>query len=94
MDYLELVADMSPEVYKRLKQALEIGRWPDGKALTAEQKQNALQAVIAWGELHLDAEQRVGFIDRGHRAGDTCDDTGARSDGESTAPQTLKWQED
>ncbi len=90
MDYLELVADMSPEVYERLKQALEIGRWPDGKVLTAEQKQNALQAVIAWGELHLDAEQRVGFIDRGHKAGDTCDELG----GASTEPQTLKWQED
>ena len=33
----------------------------------------ALQAIIAWGALHLEESERVGFIDRGHKAGDTCD---------------------
>lgn len=95
MDYLELVADMSPEVYERLKRALEVGKWADGSTLSAEQKQNALQAVIAWGELHLSAEQRVGFIDRGHKAGDTCDDPVAdTSTRQNNEPQTLKWHED
>lgn len=74
MDYRSLVARMTPDVYERLKRAVELGRWPDGRSLSAEQKENALQAVIAWGELHLDAEQRVGFIDRGDKAGDVCDD--------------------
>ena len=86
MDYLDLVADMSPEVYARLKRALELGRWPDGRALTAQQKEDTLQAVIAWGEIHLEASERVGFIDRGSKAGSTPP--------EESSPQTLLWRED
>ena len=29
---------------------------------------------IAWGEKHLPEEQRVGYIDKGHKEGDSCDD--------------------
>lgn len=74
MDYLKTIAEMSPEIYARLQRAVETGRWPDGNPLTPEQKASALQAVIAYGELHLEASQRVGFIDRGHKAGEMCDD--------------------
>ena len=42
--------------------------------LTPEQRENALQAVIAWGEQHLPPTERVGYIDKGPKAGDTCDD--------------------
>jgi uncharacterized protein YeaC (DUF1315 family) len=84
MDYLQLIETMSPEVYQNLKQSLELGKWPDGKPLTTEQRHNAMQAVIAWGEWHLPEEERVGYIDKGHKSGDTCDD-----------PQemTLNWKE-
>ena len=74
MDYRQMIDTMSPETYRQLRTAVEIGKWPDGRPLTAEQKQNALQAVIAWGEAHLPAEQRVGYIDKGHKAGEQCDD--------------------
>jgi hypothetical protein len=40
-----------------------------------------MDAVLLWGELHLPPEERVGFIDKGEKAGDTCDD-----------PVPLKWQ--
>lgn len=74
MDYMQLVETMTPEVYQNLKRAVELGKWPDGRPVTAEQRQNALQAVIAWGKLHLEATERVGYIDRGHKSGDSCDD--------------------
>ncbi len=74
MDYRQLIETMSPEIYRSLKQSLEIGRWPDGRSMTPEQRENALQAVIAWGERHLPPNERVGYIDKGHKAGDTCDD--------------------
>ena len=74
MDYTQLIATMTPEIYRRLRLAVELGKWPDGRALTPEQRENALQAVIAWGEQHLPEDQRVGHIDRGHKAGDSCDD--------------------
>ena len=31
-----MLASMTPEVYQRLATAVEIGKWPDGVALTQE----------------------------------------------------------
>lgn len=74
MHYQDVIERMSPEIYQRLRRAVELGHWPDGSRLTAEQREHTLQAVIAWGEKHLPAEERVGYIDKGHKAGDSCDD--------------------
>ena len=74
MDYQQMIASMTPETYRSLRRAVELGKWPDGSPLSPEQRENAMQAVIAWGEKHLDASQRVGYIDKGHKAGDSCDD--------------------
>ena len=84
MQYDDLINSLTPEAYERLARAVETGKWPDGSALTREQRETTLQAVIAWGERHLPPEQRVGYIDRGHKAGQTCDDPG---------PQPLNWRE-
>ena len=68
MDYQQLIDGMSPDIYRSLKRALELGKWPDGKALTLEQRHNSMQAVIAWGEKHLPERERVGYIDKGRKA--------------------------
>jgi hypothetical protein len=73
MDYTQMIETMTPEIYQSLKRSVELGTWPDGKRLTPEQRENAMQAIIAWGERHLAATERVGYIDKGHKAGDTCD---------------------
>ena len=72
--YLDTIRAMDRSVYDRLLTALSTGRWPDGRTLTAEQREHSMQAVIAWGEMHLPPEERIGFIDKGHKAGDSCDD--------------------
>jgi uncharacterized protein YeaC (DUF1315 family) len=74
MDYQQMIATMSRDTYRSLKRAVELGKWPDGKTLTAEQRQNAMQAVIAWGEQHLEQGERVGYIDKGHKDGEHCDE--------------------
>ncbi|HWK54890.1 MAG TPA: DUF1315 family protein, partial [Hyphomicrobiales bacterium] len=51
-DWKTLVASMSPELHAALKTAVELGRWPGGERLTAEQREHCLQAVIAWDQLH------------------------------------------
>ena len=74
MDYRKTIEDMPAETYERLRTALELGKWPDGRILTPEQKAHAMQAVIAWGKVHLEEGEQVGYIDKGSRAGDMCDD--------------------
>jgi len=83
MDYLKLIENMTPEIYRSLKRAVEIGKWPDGKPLTRQQRQESLQAVIAWGKLHLAEDEQAGYIDRRHKAGEVCDDP---------AVTPLKWK--
>ncbi len=69
-----MIDTMSPDIYRSLVRSVELGKWPDGKPLTPEQRENAMQAIIAWGEKHLAETERVGYIDKGHKAGDTCDE--------------------
>lgn len=83
MDYRRLIQNMTPQVYRSLKRAVELGKWPDGRPVTREQRQEAMQAIIAWGELHLPEHERVGYIDKGHKEGDSCD---------APAETPLKWQ--
>lgn len=65
--YDEVIRSLTPEVYRRLLAAVETGKWADGRPLSEAQRAHTLQAVIAWGELHLPPEERVGHIDRGHK---------------------------
>lgn len=48
MNIDEIVSNMTPEIYQRLATAVELGIWPDGVALTPEQKENSLQLVMLW----------------------------------------------
>jgi len=47
-----LMANVTPEIYQRLKTAVELGKWPDGVALTVEQRDNCLQVVMLWQARH------------------------------------------
>ncbi|HGY4335760.1 YeaC family protein [Klebsiella aerogenes] len=48
MDIEQIIANMTPELYQRLATAVELGKWPDGVALTPEQKENSMQLVMLW----------------------------------------------
>ena len=48
MNLDDIINSMTPEVYQRLSTAVELGKWPDGVALTEEQKENCLQLVMLW----------------------------------------------
>ena len=73
MDYVQLIATMSPEIYQSLIRSVEMGKWPDGRTVTPQQRENAMQAIIAWGESHLLEQDRVGYIEKKEKAGDSCD---------------------
>ena len=79
--YRDSVQQMDRQIYDQLLSSLATGRWPDGRTLTADQREHAMQAVIAWGEIHLPPEERVGFVDKGAKAGEVYDE-----------PATLTWK--
>ena len=83
MDYQELVASLTPDVYANLKQAVELGKWPDGKKLTKEQQAHCLQAIIAYDAVHKPEQERVGYIH-------TPEHQHCGSDG-SDEPKPLNW---
>lgn len=58
----ELINNITPDIYTSLKQAVEIGKWPNGEKLSQEQRGLCLQAVIAWEKDNLPEEQRTGYI--------------------------------
>lgn len=60
--FVELIRNITPDVYESLKLAVEIGKWPDGRKLTQEQKELSLQAMIAWELQNLPEDQRTGYM--------------------------------
>jgi uncharacterized protein len=89
MQFKQLIDEITPEIYRNLKRAIEIGKWPDGRALTSEQRELSMQALIAYEAQHVDECERSGFIDRGSKAeGEVCADDHAT---EEKGEQPLKW---
>lgn len=59
MDPDILVQTMTPEVYERLKESVETGKWLDGNPLSEEQRETCMQAVIIYQAKHLDNKQHM-----------------------------------
>jgi uncharacterized protein YeaC (DUF1315 family) len=90
MELQHLIDHITPEIHRNLKRAVEIGKWPDGSALSVEQRELSLQAVIAYEAKYVAEHERVGFIDRGSKAeGELCDDDRGRA----AAEQPLQWRQ-
>lgn len=57
MEIERMIDSMTADVYQRLATAVELGKWPDGVALTDEQKENCLQLVMLWqARYNVDAQ--------------------------------------
>ena len=48
MQVEQLLTAMSDDVYSKLKQAIETGKWLDGNALANDQRDTILQAIILY----------------------------------------------
>ncbi|MDX1456038.1 MAG: DUF1315 family protein [Marinobacter sp.] len=73
MTYEDLIARLDPTVYRSLRQAVELGKWPDGRVLTKEQRSICMEAVIYYENTHdVPESERVGFIDRTKADGSSC----------------------
>lgn len=58
----ELLESLTPQMYRQLKQAVELGRWPTGGHLTKEQRELCMQAVIGYEKKHFPPEEQTGYI--------------------------------
>lgn len=74
MTYEELVQKLNPEVVRSLKRAVELGKWPDGRPLSKEQRDICLEAVIYYeAKQQIPAKERTGYIDRSRKKGGSRD---------------------
>ncbi len=65
MTYDELIKRLDPTVYKSLRRAVELGKWPDGRPVSEDQRQICMEAVIYYENEHnIPENERVGYIDR------------------------------
>lgn len=60
--FSELIEKLTPDIYQQLKTAVEIGKWPTGQALSKEQRELCLQAVIAYEQKNMTEEERTGYV--------------------------------
>ncbi len=68
MKFEDVAQQLDPDIYQRFKQALELGRWPDGRTLTPEQKEICMQSVMLYEAKHgVPEEQRLGYIDKSRK---------------------------
>lgn len=58
----ELLDSLTPDMYRQLKQAVELGKWPTGGKLLPEQRDLCMQAVIAYEKKNLAPEVHTGYI--------------------------------
>lgn len=80
MDYETLIARLDATACAALKRAVEIGKFPDGRRLSDQQRALCMEAVLAWELQNCPPEQRTGYIDRGRKTeGEAC---GKEGDGE------------
>lgn len=82
-EFVSKSAQLSPEMIRRFKQALELGKWPDGRMLSAKQKETLMEAIIIYDNANMPSGQRVGDLQ------DQCESKSGDSDGKD---KPLKWQ--
>jgi uncharacterized protein len=57
MNFNALVQAMTPDTYEKLAEAVATGRWADGNVMTATQRADSLQLVMAYQAQVLKSEE-------------------------------------
>ncbi|MCG9648867.1 DUF1315 family protein [Vibrio brasiliensis] len=59
MDAEQLINAITPEAYERLLFAVETGKWPEGNALSQQQRDSCMQAVMLYQSKHNSDAQHM-----------------------------------
>lgn len=91
VEFQELLNSINPEVYEKLKRAVELGKWADGNKLSREQRELSMQAVIAYEHKHLSKEERSGYVPPKVKKVEPCASDKTKSAIAEPEDQPLKW---
>ncbi|WP_257282788.1 YeaC family protein [Endozoicomonas sp. SESOKO1] len=80
---------MTPAIHQALKQALELGKWPDGRSMTEQERDASLQAVIVYEHKNLPASERVGFMPAKCKSSGSLSDEGGSSENSPAEETTI-----
>ena len=61
MDLQQLLNSITPDIYQQLQKAVEVGKWPDGRSISEEQRSLCMQAIIAYDQRNPVTE-RTGYV--------------------------------
>ena len=64
----ELVESLTPDMVNDLKRAIEMGKFPDNRAVSEEQKELMIEATILYDALKLPKKREPDFIHRKKQA--------------------------
>lgn len=59
MNIQQMVSAMTPQIYERLSQAVETGKWPDGQLLSESQRETSMQAVMLYQATVLKSDEHM-----------------------------------
>lgn len=59
MDLIQVVDNLTDEMYQRFKCAVETGRWPEGTQVDEQQRSSAMQIVMAYQSRILKSDQMM-----------------------------------
>lgn len=62
MNFESLLQALDDEKHAVLQRAVELGKWPDGRQLSEEEKSTALRVLIAYDAKNKPEDQRIGYI--------------------------------
>jgi uncharacterized protein YeaC (DUF1315 family) len=66
----DLIKTMTPDVFKNMKSALELSRWPDGRKMDRDQKVLCMEALLRYEEMtNMPADQRIGYMEGSCKSG-------------------------
>ena len=68
MNIEDLINSMTPQIYQNMKEAVELGRWGDGRTMSKEQKSHCVEAMIRFEHVHgISETERGGYVDMSNK---------------------------
>ncbi|WP_444883685.1 DUF1315 family protein [Microbulbifer sp. PSTR4-B] len=62
MSFEQLLNNLNPQIVASLRRAIELGKWPNGVVITADQRSLCAEAVASWEAQNLPKEQQLGYV--------------------------------